>query len=176
MGEWQSGGSPQEDSELLVAGSQEEQLKVCGSKLLIQSTKQSLSCLSFPKLHKNKPRLPPSSWQPAAHPAEQPCVLRLFHWAGKGEEKLSPFPGWLPLRLISLCVLPSRTLMWTGIWKACKSFISALFCSVLSMLGVLLPHCFGCATAPQTALGCFEVGGGAGPLKSHRNPCGSCRR
>lgn len=81
---------------MLVAGSQEEQLKVCVSKLLIQSTKQSLSCLSFPKLHKNKPRLPPSSWQPAAHPAEQPCVLRLFHSEEERERRgeAQPIP-WL---------------------------------------------------------------------------------
>lgn len=86
-----------------MAGSQEEELKLCVSKLLIQSTKQSLSCLFFPKLHKNKPRLPPSFWQPAAHPAEQPCVLRLFHWAGKGE-KLSPVPWLAPTELyFTLC-------------------------------------------------------------------------
>lgn len=54
------GAAPRRTQNCLRQGSQEEEPKLCVPKLLVQSTKQSLSCLSFPKLHKNKPRLPPS--------------------------------------------------------------------------------------------------------------------
>lgn len=60
--------------------------------------------------------------------------------------------------------------MWTGIWKACKSFINALFCSILSTLGVLLTCWFGCATAQRMALGCFEEGGDGPPQARHWRP------
>lgn len=59
--EWGNGSQGQPPGRLRIAcGRQEEELKLCAPKLLIQSTKQSLSCLSSPKLHKNKPRLPSS--------------------------------------------------------------------------------------------------------------------
>lgn len=125
----------QPDLERLVAGGQQEELKVCAPTLLMQSIKRGLSSLS-PKLHKHKSRLFHSfGSQQHVLPSNLVSQGSSSGLAKRAEER-SPFPSWLPPSLISPRVLPSRTSMWTGIWKACKSFISALFCSVLSMLGV----------------------------------------
>lgn len=48
VGERQLSSKPQEELELLIAGSEKEELKVCASKLLMQIIKQELSFLSFP--------------------------------------------------------------------------------------------------------------------------------